>query len=485
MATFDHYYYKALHHKRDPKSAWFYAVRKVIDECYEENHLVEDDAQEQQLVDNLYGLYEFHRDEGKNVQDAWAKVSKKLSKQIEHLKEESRVQQTRRKSRTWSTEHEAQTTRRATTDAYDNFEDMASAIPSRGSLYEEDMNRHNAARCGVKYDIRNSVQQPWMPDARERWLPDEFFCMPPMPAGFGAFQVPPSFFPEFEYPRRNDRYYSRGGDAFTRPPPPMPSGKGKYEFPDPIYPSDSRQEYHPRHEYRAGPNIETREPSFSEDWFPRGENREPQAPRRTPRRAETYEPKPSNGHHYRFSERTHSFSASNERRPRHETREPRSPSFRPTTWEDNHDPSSPKFGRRPRRSPSPPSPRSHPRRKTRDPSPSSSRPRPRHESRKSSSSSRPRPRRETHSPPPADHEHIDGQRPSTCFYELLGLTKSASPDEIKKAYRKMSLKHHPDRVVGDKTAATNKMAEINQANDVLSDPLARKHYDRTERYHTR
>jgi DnaJ-class molecular chaperone len=74
-----------------------------------------------------------------------------------------------------------------------------------------------------------------------------------------------------------------------------------------------------------------------------------------------------------------------------------------------------------------------------------------------------------------------------CFYTVLGITRSATADEINKAYRKMSLKHHPDRapVGAGKTAATNKMAEINQANDVLSDPEAKAYYDRTGRSRSR
>ena len=54
------------------------------------------------------------------------------------------------------------------------------------------------------------------------------------------------------------------------------------------------------------------------------------------------------------------------------------------------------------------------------------------------------------------------------YYEVLGVTKSASADEIKKAYRKSALKHHPDRNKGDK-AAELKFKEASEAYLVLSD----------------
>ncbi len=62
------------------------------------------------------------------------------------------------------------------------------------------------------------------------------------------------------------------------------------------------------------------------------------------------------------------------------------------------------------------------------------------------------------------------------YYSVLGVNKSASQDEIKRAYRKLALKYHPDRTKGDKEAE-QKFKEANEANDVLSDPEKRKKYD--------
>ncbi len=62
------------------------------------------------------------------------------------------------------------------------------------------------------------------------------------------------------------------------------------------------------------------------------------------------------------------------------------------------------------------------------------------------------------------------------YYETLGVTKSASPDEIKKAYRKLAIRYHPDKNNGDKSAE-DRFKAINEAYAVLSDPEKKKQYD--------
>jgi molecular chaperone DnaJ len=63
------------------------------------------------------------------------------------------------------------------------------------------------------------------------------------------------------------------------------------------------------------------------------------------------------------------------------------------------------------------------------------------------------------------------------YYKILGVGKNATEDEIKKAYRKLARKYHPDRNPGDKQAE-ERFKEVSQAHDVLSDADKRKEYDR-------
>ena len=63
------------------------------------------------------------------------------------------------------------------------------------------------------------------------------------------------------------------------------------------------------------------------------------------------------------------------------------------------------------------------------------------------------------------------------YYEVLGVARNASKEDIRKAYRKLAHKYHPDKTGGDKRAE-EKFKEINEANAVLSDPKKREQYDR-------
>src|ERR1700704_2520187 len=64
------------------------------------------------------------------------------------------------------------------------------------------------------------------------------------------------------------------------------------------------------------------------------------------------------------------------------------------------------------------------------------------------------------------------------YYEVLGLHKGASDDDIKKAYRKLAMKHHPDRNQGDGAKTSEeKFKEAKEAYEMLSDPQKKAAYD--------
>jgi len=63
------------------------------------------------------------------------------------------------------------------------------------------------------------------------------------------------------------------------------------------------------------------------------------------------------------------------------------------------------------------------------------------------------------------------------YYEVLGVGRQASADQVKRAYRKLALKYHPDNYKGDKAEAERKFKELAEAYEVLSDPDKRRRYD--------
>ena len=63
------------------------------------------------------------------------------------------------------------------------------------------------------------------------------------------------------------------------------------------------------------------------------------------------------------------------------------------------------------------------------------------------------------------------------YYEVLDVSRDASLDEIKKAYRQLAVRYHPDKNPGDKTAEDN-FKEATEAYEILKDSIKRKKYDR-------
>jgi DnaJ-class molecular chaperone len=63
------------------------------------------------------------------------------------------------------------------------------------------------------------------------------------------------------------------------------------------------------------------------------------------------------------------------------------------------------------------------------------------------------------------------------YYQILGVAKNATQEQIKKAYRKLAMKYHPDRNPGNEKWANEKFKEVNEAFGVLGDPEKRRQYD--------
>lgn len=67
------------------------------------------------------------------------------------------------------------------------------------------------------------------------------------------------------------------------------------------------------------------------------------------------------------------------------------------------------------------------------------------------------------------------------YYAILNIPKNATNDEIKKNYRKLAIKWHPDKNPNNKKEAENKFTQIAQAYEILSDPIKKKNYDNGEK----
>jgi hypothetical protein len=240
-------------------------------------------------------------------------------------------------------------------------------------------------------------------------------------------------------PSRNDQ---------TRGVPPRPAGTGKYSFPEPEYANTSRAPPKP-----AGTGRYT----FSEPKYPGQSSSRPSS---NAQEYTTKEFRPSAD--ARFTPHTPFFFSNSTPPP------PRSTyTARPTEQSSGSYSGfwgkfsySTSYSTSSNDSRPPPHSSKHSSQHTNPPRPS----------RPSQSSQRPKT-----PPPPPLPQSSSGE---LDFYQVLNVSRTATAAEIKSAYRKLSLKHHPDRVApAEKVSATEKMAGINRAYDVLGDEVERRRYD--------
>ncbi|KII72700.1 Chaperone protein DnaJ [Thelohanellus kitauei] len=66
-----------------------------------------------------------------------------------------------------------------------------------------------------------------------------------------------------------------------------------------------------------------------------------------------------------------------------------------------------------------------------------------------------------------------------CYYTILGVTWTASVDEIKEAFRKLAIQHHPDKNPGQEEVCSQMFIRIRKAYEILSDDQEKRHYDKS------
>jgi hypothetical protein len=277
---------------------------------------------------------------------------------------------------------------------------------------------------------------------------------------YGPFRPGKYAFPNHKYPRTSytalPRTYTPPKQAYPNPfdKPFKPAETGKYASPKPEYSGNSVGSFKP---------AETAKYAFPDPEF---HDTTPHSPR-DPRHFKEFRESPTSPHwkprQYPSTYTAKSYTSSYTK-PSTSTNPPppRRPDS-PNPWTHSQDPNASDFHPRPGESSSwhPPN--------NGDAEFFSCRPQdPRF-------TTPPRPKTPPPPPPPPPPARFSG---SPDLYKVLCVSRAATAMEIRTAYRKLSLKHHPDRVgEAEKGKATVKMAEINQAYDVLGDEEARRYYD--------
>lgn len=428
---FDHYYRKAVNNGRSCEEAFFYAAQKHVVMLFDKSDLRGDTEIYETIMDGAFETYDLRYRRGESHISACGFATRYMD---DLVKEWNDLNWTHSRGKRGF--HERAQSEQRSISTFKNVDEFLIPLPGcgRGSLHNEDA-RRDEKRTSRRPIIHVELGSGGILSGHRDQTTSRQHLLPSEPLRQSFFAPSPSSY----IPQSPDYFMSRFADRR-----PMPADMGQSDFLPSQFTSRAydipRQPQYPNSSFRY--NFEGLASSHT-SYFSYSSG--PSYRSSSNQSYNTQEFRPS-GNLWNIPPSRTSYSAhytkvhfSNDPyTENHYSKDPRSgPTYRSFDSKEYH-----------RDDGSPPS----------------------------YSSNAPPPR----SSPPRSPTLNDGIKPKTCLFTVLGISRSAPANEVKKAYHKLSMQHHPDRANDvDKAKATDIMAEINQANDVLSDEKKRAFYDCT------